>query len=332
METKRKFHSVFSVFYPNATPVFFSPSNYSFSCMVLFVVLLPVYALLAGIFGIKVLLLLFLSIVFGFLTEFISVRITRSFTGYYGVPAWLLFPLMVPPGMELWMSIVCLILALIITVVLFGGFGYHLFHPAPVAQVFVMINFGGPFVTSFTRPFISPYYGFQVYQALLPAKQTTLVSLKSGAAMDAGRLLLGPNIGFYSDALPVVVICAGLVYLLLGSVNRKTPMAFGITMIAGSWLFSLLFPGMFLPPIQSLLGGSALFYIFFISSDRWTSAKSNPGRIFAGVFAGLLLILLRAFASNIEATMFVALLVTTFVPLLDEAGFSLKRKWQERRA
>jgi Na+-translocating ferredoxin:NAD+ oxidoreductase RnfD subunit len=118
---------VVSVFTSLEAPVFFMPSHYLLTCLVMTIVLVPVYVLLAGAFGLKILILLGLSLAAGFVTEYLGVRITKHFTGYFGYPAWLLAPLMMPPGLELWMSILCLCLAIVVSVILFGGFGHHLF-------------------------------------------------------------------------------------------------------------------------------------------------------------------------------------------------------------
>lgn len=318
--------NVFTAFTSLETPVFFTPSHYSLTCVLLTVCLLPAYALLVGAFGWKILALLGLSIAAGFLTEYLGIRVTRHHTGYFGYPVWLLFPLITPPGLELWMSVLCLVLAVIISVILFGGFGYQLFHPVVTAQVFVLINFQVAAASGFLRPFIRPDFGFSVWTSLAGTEETTLKFLQGGGEMGLLRLLWGPNTGFAGDAFPLALLIGGAVFLLLGGVNRKTPLAFLAGLFVFSTLGNLAAPAHFLSFLPSLLGGSAVLYAFFIFSDRWTSAKSGGGRIAAGVLLSLFTVLMRALSSNIEGIVFAALLVTAVTPLLDEFVFSLTGK------
>ncbi|MBN2354307.1 MAG: RnfABCDGE type electron transport complex subunit D [Spirochaetales bacterium] len=319
-------NKLFSVFTNLETPVFFVPSHYALTCALMTAVLLPVYGFLVSWFGWKIVVLLGLSLAAGFVVEYLGARATRRFTGYFGYPAWLLFPLVTPPGMELWMSALCLALALVLSVILFGGFGHHLFHPVVAAQVFVMINFQAAAVAGLRRPFIVPGYGFSVFSALLGTKETTLEFMKTGGVIDPLRLLFGPNVGFFGDALPLALLCAGAAYLLLGGVNRLTPIAFVGGLFVFATLGNLIAPTAVLPFVPTLLGGSAVLYAFFIFSDRWTSAKSRGGRVIAGAALALFTVLMRSFSSNLEGIMFAALLTCVLTPLADELVFTLTRR------
>ena len=290
------------------------------------IVLVPVYVLLAGSFGLKILVLLGLSLAAGFVTEYLGVRITKHFTGYFGYPVWLLAPLMMPPGLPLWMSVVCLVLAIVVSVILFGGFGHHLFHPAVTAQVFAMINFQAIAASGFLKPFVIRGYGYSVFSALLATDQTTLKFLKAGGEVDLLRLLLGPNVGFAGDAFPLALLAGGVVYLLLGGVNRITPLAFLAGLFVFSGLGHLLAPAAILPFPEMLLAGSTVLYCFFVLSDRWTSAKSRGGRMIAGAAFALFTVLMRSFSANAEGIMFAALLTTALTPLADELVFGLTKR------
>jgi electron transport complex protein RnfD len=322
----------FSQYHKADVPQFFSQSHFFASNVVLVLALAPIYAVVAGYFGLKIFVLLALSIASGFATECAGIFASKRSTGYMGFAVWLLFPLMTPPGMELWISVACLCLAIVITVIFFGGFGDQMFHPAVTAQVFLVVNFATEFGRSFLRPFIFQSYGYSVFSSLLGTDATALKVLKAGEAIDPCTLLAGPNTGFFSDAIPLLLIVCGVLYVIIGGVNRKTPAWFLLSFAAFSFLGNLAFPGKVLPVLPSVLSGSVLFYAFFIFSDRWTSAKTQGGRAWAGITAGLAAVFMRGFSSHIESIMFAALLVYVLTPLIDEAVFKAAGLVRKREA
>jgi len=321
MKIRLPFLNLVPAYHVLDVPVFYAPSHVAVSTAYSALLLAPLYVMAAGWFGFKVIALLGLSCAVGAATELAGILVTRKYTGYFGMTAWLLFPLMVPPGMELWMSASCLALAVVICVVFFGGQGHHVFNAAVVAQVFVMINFATRFGGSFLKPRFDWVSGLSSFSSIPETSATTLSLIKSGSEIPGLELLLGPNIGFLSDAFPFLVIGVGSLYLLFGGVNRRTPIAFLASLAAFSFAGHLYFPQAFPGIPQAMMAGSAPFYAFFILSDRWTSAKSGFGRTAAGVVAALLTVLMRSFSTHTEAVMFAALFTYAFNPLLDELGF-----------
>ena len=304
-------------------PAFYTPSHLAVSAAFLAILLLPVYIAAAGWFGLKVIVLLALSCVAGAITEFAGILVTGKHTGYLGFTTWFLFPLMVPPGIELWMSVLCLILAIIVTVIFFGGHGHHVFHPSVVAQVFVMINFATRFSGSFLRPRFDMLSGFSSYVSIPETGETAIGLTKTGTFIPGIQLFFGPNSGFLSDAFPFLILAAGCIFLVFGGVNRKTPVTFLASLAVFSFIGNRYFPSAIPAVPQTMLAGSAFFYAFFILSDRWTSPKSGFGRVSAGIIAALLTLLMRAFSTHMEAVMYATLFTYAFAPLLDELGFRI---------
>lgn len=306
-------------------PFFRSPDRYYISMGVLALSLFPIYVLAAGSLGYKILILLALACAAGMVTEIFSSLITKKALGYFGISAWLLFPLMVPPGVPLWMSITSFVLSLIIAQTLFGGFGKHLFHPAVFAQLFLMINFTKQFNSSYVKPFSDPFFGFNVFSSMSLTDKTALKFFTSGETLPLKEMLAGPHVGLVFEMFPYLILLAGVVYLVLGNVNYKTPAAFIITFSLMSIVGSLALPGTILPIIPALLGGGILFYCCFIFSDQWTSPRTPGGRVIAGITAALITILIRSFSSNVEGVMFAALINYSFSPMYDELAMYLKK-------
>ncbi|NQT58259.1 MAG: RnfABCDGE type electron transport complex subunit D [Bacteroidetes bacterium] len=306
-------------------PFFRAADRYYCSVGILVISLIPIYILAAGRLGYKILILLALTCAAGMITEMLSSMITKKALGYLGIGSWLLFPLMVPLGVPLWMSIIGFVISLIIVQTLFGGFGKHLFHPAVFAQLFLMINFTKQYNSSYIKPFSNPFFGLRYFSSLSFTDKTALKSFASGETLSLNEMFTGPHIGVVFEMFPYLILFAGVVYLLLGNVNYRTPAAFIITFSLLSVAGAFVLPGTVMPLIPAVLGGGTLFYSFFIFSDRWTSSRTHGGRIIAGFIAALITILIRSFSSNAEGLMFAALVNYSFSPMYDELGMYLKK-------
>jgi len=327
MRLNPPFHKAFAVYNRMEKPVFYSPSHYLITMILLTLTLTPLYVMGVSYWGWKLMYLLGFSVVTGFVLELSSFHITKRYTGYMGYATWLIFPLLTTPGMNILFSIICLLAAIVVAQVFFGGFGRQLFHPVVVAQVFVMNNFIPMFANSQLRPFAEQGFGFYMYTSHAPTDATLMNMIKAGKEFGLEHLLRGPHVGFFSDAFPFVLIICGIIFLFIGGVNKKTPFVFLISLSITAGVLHRLAPDKIMPLEYHLCAGSSLFYAFFIFSDRWTSARSSGGRIIAGISAGILTVLIRSFSTNSGAVMYGALFTSAFIPLYDELGFYLKRKF-----
>ena len=312
-------------------PFFRTPDRQYMSVLVLAFSLAILYIPAAGRLGLKVLVLPLLACLLGVVTEISGSLLSRKALNYFGISSWLVFPLLVPPGMPIWMSLTGFVFGLIVCQVLFGGFGRHVFHPAVLSQLFLLINFTKQFNSSFLKSFEDPFFGLSTFTSMSFTDKSLLKQLATGVQFPAGDMLMGPNIGMTGEIFPYLVMLAGILYLLFGNVNYRTPLAFLATFCLGSFLGHLAAPDRVLPLIPALLSGGALFYAFFIFSDQWTSSKTQAGRIAAGIVAALLAIAIRSFSSNSEGLMFAAAFNYSFSPLYDQLALSWGRKARNRK-
>lgn len=307
-------------------PFFRTPDRQYMSVLILALSLAALYIPAAGRLGLKVLVLPLLACLLGAATEIAGSLLSGKALNYFGISSWLVFPLLVPPGMPIWMSLTGFVFGLLVCQVLFGGFGKHVFHPAVLAQLFLLINFTKQFNSSFLKSFEDPFFGFSTFTSMSFTDKSLLKQLAAGVRFPAEDILAGPNIGMAGELFPYLVVVAGILYLLFGNVNHRTPLAFLATFSLGSILGNLAAPDKVLPLIPALLGGGTLFYAFFIFSDQWTSSKTRLGRVAAGITAALLAIVIRSFSSNSEGLMFAAAFNYSFSPLYDQLALTLARK------
>ena len=70
--------------------------------------------------------------------------------------------------------------------------------------------------------------------------------------------------------------------------------------------------------LYQILAGGLMLGAFFMATDYVTSPVSNPGRIIMGVGCGLVLFVIRAFASYPEGCSFAILFMNVATPLIDK--------------
>jgi Na+-translocating ferredoxin:NAD+ oxidoreductase RnfD subunit len=307
-------------------PFFKTPDRYYLSSLILIICVLPLYLAASGSLGLKSLFLLVLMCLIGMTTEILGALMTKRPIHYFGISSWIISPLLLPPGTTVWMAVICFVFALIICQILFGGFGKHLFHPAVIAQVFLMINFARLYNSSFLKPFSSTTFGFSVYSSQSYTIKTTITLLKGAEEISLEALLFGPNIGLIGEIFPFLIIICGGLYLLLGDTDYRTPLAFMASLFLFSFIGNRYISSNIISVIPTFLGGGSLFYAFFIFSDRWTSARTKGGRIIAGITAAFLTVIIRSYSSNIEGIMFAAIFNYSFSPLYDEFIMNLHKQ------
>jgi len=308
------------------TPRLGTSDRYLVSMAVLTASLALLVVPIMGRIGYKFLILQGVCILTGFIVESGGARLTKRTLNYFGPASWIIFPFLVPPGLPLWMSLVGLALSLVITQTLFGGFGRHVVHPAVFAQLIVMLNFPMVFNASFLGNFRRPFSGFSIYSSTSLTSMTDFDLLAIGRRLPLRAMLTGPHVGFPGEIFPGLVIIAGLLYIILGDVNIRTPLAFLATMVLASMGGNILFPDKVLPAMQAVVGGSTLFFAFFIFTDHWTSTKTKGGRLAAGVMAAFITIIVRSFSPISEGIVFAAMFNYAFGSLYDTIALALRKK------
>lgn len=311
-------------------PFFRAVDRYYVSVIVLAAALTPIYAMATGWLGYRVLVLLVLSCLVGSIVEVLSAKVTKRSLTYLGIAAWLVYPMLVPPGLPLWMALAGLVLSLVTAQTLFGGFGKHMVHPAVFAQLVILLSFPLQFNSSFLGTFRNPFTGFAVFTSTSLTNMTDFDLFSIGRQLPLLRMLVGPQVGLIGEMFPVFVGIAGVAYLILADTNVRTPVSFLVSMVVLSLVGNALFPDRILAAIPGVLGGSTLFYGLFIFSDTWTSTRTRGGRIVAGIVAAFITVVVRSFSSNREGIMFAAIFNYTFGVLYDEIARQLSRRLKRR--
>src|SRR3989339_1840224 len=134
--------------------------------------LIPVVVAAVYLWGLRVLAVIAVSYMAGGLVEtiFAIARKKEIHEGF--LVTGLIFPLIIPPGVPLWIVAVGVMFGVIFGKEVFGGTGSNIFNPAIVARIFLTIAFPNIMTTRWQMPFSGRLGGFLHYQNSIDAVTT----------------------------------------------------------------------------------------------------------------------------------------------------------------
>ncbi len=263
--------------------------------------------------------------------------------------SWMVTPLVItllmPPSIPLWIVGVASGFGIFFGKAIFGGLGKNVFNPALVGVLFVTISFS-PFM-------ISQWFNPEDADMLLPSTEeigysnatddvitsaTPLISMNASDDSYEYRtidLLFGNVSGTLGETFRVGILILGVGLLLLKVADWRIPTALIGTVFFATFLGKLLLPNAFPDPVvtfldggvffdalsvafMSLLVGGVLFGAFFIATDPVTAPRKQWAKVFYAIGIGLLVVLIRNFATFAEGLVFAIIIMNAVAPLLDQ--------------
>ena len=283
------------------------------------VALIPVTLASVYFWGLRVLAVIAVSYIFGGLVE-VAFAITRKKEIHEGfLVTGLIFPLILPPTLPLWMVAVGVMFGVLFGKEAFGGTGRNIFNPAIVGRIFLSIAFPKIMTTYWQLPFSGGLGGFLHYQNIdAITSATPLTIFKNQGIITAYKdLLLGFNTGCIGETFRIGIIAGGLFLILVKIVDWRIPLAYLFTVVIFPLLSNHILHTKFAPPLFQILSGGLLLGAFFMATDPVTSPFTKPGRWIAGLLLGIFTVLIRGLSGYVEGVMFSILLVNAFGPLID---------------
>jgi electron transport complex protein RnfD len=273
---------------------------------------LVVYALLfpagAGVyfFGHRALSVMGVSIGAAILTEYLCKRLRGKPFVMDGstLVTGLLFALVLPPTIPLWMAILGSIFAIAIVKEAFGGLGHNIFNPALAARAFMSVSFPME-MTSWVRPM-----GFGADAV------TSATPLSEGFTWQAGNMslhqamFLGDTAGSIGETSALFILIGGAFLLARGIINWRIPAIYIGTV-------ALMALGLGEDPLFHILAGGLMLGAFFMATDYVTSPLTNRGKIIFAVALGVLTMIIRRFAGMPEGVCYSILFMNAITPLID---------------
>lgn len=283
------------------------------------VALLPIAIASVYFWGLRVLLIIAVSYVFGGMVEvaFAVIRKKQIHEGF--LVTGLIFPLILPPTVPLWIVAVGIMFGVLFGKEVFGGTGRNIFNPAIVGRIFLSVSFPKIMTVYWQDPFSAWPGGFFSYtQVDAVAAATPLAALKNPGQLFVFKdMLLGGSAGCIGETFRVLIILCGIFLILIKIVDWRIPFAYLSSVYIFPSMSNHFFHTQFALGELQVLSGGLLFGAFFMATDPVTSPFTKQGRWIAGVFLGILTVLIRQLSGYVEGVMFAILLVNVFTPLID---------------
>jgi Na(+)-translocating NADH:ubiquinone oxidoreductase B subunit len=299
------------------------------------VALLPCVVAALYFFGLRVLVMILVSYAVGGTVEVLFAIVRKEEINEGFLVTGLLFPLILPPALPLWMVAVGVAFGVIVGKELFGGTGRNLFNPAlvgrclaigyPVAMSSNWIRPGSGFVGRLTE-----YVDASHLDAISSA--TPLGAAKQGTFADVSDLFWGNVSGSVGETSAFAVLLGGVFLILTRVANWGTVLGTVGSFASLGAVLHHVAPGTFGPAGWHLLAGGLLFGAFFMATDPVTSPITNGGKWAYAIIIGAATVLIRNLTPYVEGVMFAILLGNIAAPVLDEVAirFRLRRLRNER--
>lgn len=280
-------------------------------------------------FGLRVLAMIAVSYAVGGMVEVIFAVVRKEEINEGFLVTGLLFPLILPPTLPLWMVGVGVAFGVFVGKELFGGTGRNLFNPAIVGRCFLALAYSKPMSASWIAP-VAEFPG-RVLQYVSSASTdavsgaTPLGMAKQGQWTELSSLLVGNVSGSIGETSAMLIIVGGIFLLMTRVASWRTVAgvigSFLLLSAVLHWVQPGAVPGepdKFGPPHWYLLAGGLLFGAFFMATDPVTSPITNGGKWVYGAIIGIATVLIRNLTGYVEGVMFALLLGNIFAPILDE--------------
>ncbi len=247
----------------------------------------------------------------------------------------LLFPMILPPDMPLWMVAAGISFGIVIGKEVTGGTGFNIFNPALVARAFVFFAYPAEMTGDPVWSLAGEMTAATPLAVAASVQNGDAGLLVSQAGYSFGEMFLGLVPGSVGGTSKLAVIL-GAVILVGSRIANWRIIAGGLIGLFGAALLAnMLAPAsgntmLSLSPLSHLLAGGFAFGLVFMATDPVSAAQTDRGRWIYGVLIGVLCVMIRvlnqAFA---EGIMLAILLGNAFAPMIDY--FVLRRHIARRR-
>ena len=257
-------------------------------------------------FGYYALSVIAVSVAAAVLTEYVAKKLRRRAFVMDGsaVLTGLLFALILPPTIPLWMVAIGSVFSIAIVKEAFGGLGHNIFNPALGGRAFMTACFAVGMTT-----WVSPM-GFAA-DAVTSATPLSEAFFWQGDKISLYQaLLLGNTGGSIGETSALLILIGGLLLLALGIINWRIPLTYIGTV-------ALLTFALGQDPIFHILAGGLMLGAFFMATDYVTSPLTDKGKIIFGLGAGVLTVVIRHFGSMPEGVCYSILFMNAVTPLID---------------
>ena len=270
--------------------------------------LLPVCAFAVYTFGLAALLVLLTAVSSCLITEHLLCELggrTTTVADWSVVITGLLYGLVLPPTLPLWMVAVGGVIAVGLGKFLFGGLGCNVFNPALVGRAILQSAFP---VAMTTWPESTPSFASLPSLTLaLPMTKpqydgiscaTPLANWKfEQLTTDTADLFLGSVAGSAGETCALLILLGGAYLVARRMMNWRIPVAILVTVAFCSSVLHTVDPNRFAGPMFMLFSGGLVLGAVFMATDPVASPITHLGCLIYGGLIGLLVVLIRVWVA-----------------------------------
>jgi len=226
----------------------------------------------------------------------------------------LLFPLILPPTLPLWMAAVGISFGVVIGKEVFGGVGMNIINPALAARMFLFFAYPLQFSSA------GAWIAVDGFSRATPLAQ--LADPVLSLSVTWKNAFLGFIPGSMGETSVVACMLGALVLVVTGVGSWRIIVSVLAGVVGTALFFNLLGsatnPMFALPPHWHLVLGGLMFGTVFMATDPVTAAMTNCGRVAYGLLIGVMVILIRVVNPAFpEGIMLAILFANITAPVLD---------------
>lgn len=296
--------------------------------------LLAIFALaLCGsvLHGARVWLLCFVAIVSAKAMDVLVSMLRRcdyDSTDHSSDIAALIFTLMLPVNIPIYVIVVSVCLAVMVGKHMFGGKDSYPFNLAALAMCCAAVNWPDK-VFSAVAPFAKVEL-FSGYTAQSTLSNASLIKDGGVPPYNLIDMLLGNYPGVMGADFIIVIVVIGLFMIMRRKITWHVPVTFLVTCAAVAFVFPRVYGFSRLESIQfEMLNGSVFFVALFMLADPVTTPKTPKAKMVFGFVTAVMAMIFRYFGSFDIGTCFALLLIDPLEGYIERLFGSKKVKVAE---
>lgn len=291
--------------------------------------LLPVCAFAVHAFGLAALLVLLTAVLSCVFTEHLLCQFSGRATtvgDWSVVITGLLYGLILPPSLPLWMVAAGGVIGVGIGKFLFGGLGFNAFNPALVGRAILQAAFPAA-MTSWPDSPTKAFTSLPSSTLTLPLTRPQYDGISSATPLsnwkfdqvstDTADLFLGSVAGSTGETSAVLILLGGIYLVARRMMSWQIPAAILTTVAVCSIVMHTVDPDRYAGPLFMLFSGGLMLGAVFMATDMVASPITHRGCLVYGVLIGLLVVMIRAWGGMPEGVMYAILIGNALSPHID---------------
>lgn len=268
------------------------------------IALLPLMLFGLILFGIKALLVCFVSIASTVVFEYLSNLIVKNDKTDYSLSlvSGMLLGLVLPPALPLYLAVLGSAFSVfVVKLFLYSKDGY-IVSPVLVSRIFLQLSFPSQ-MSYYLEPMID------LEAAATPLKNN-IYSLK--------EILFGVISGSIGETASILIILCGLYLIWLKVISFEIPLSFILSAVVSILIFGN-------SSLVSILLGGLLFASMFFSVEGTNLPKTRLGKIIFGIGCGIITVIIREFSGVPEGASYAVVFMSLLIPIIDRINFSFRK-------